>query len=123
SSPLLTPPSVPDPLSLHDALPISVRALLEHADDGAQLALGPLEAVDHGSHVSRIEFHEVLLGSATAPRCYTPRGVLRTPRGICNARRAHRESPPHIGSQHRADGRGPVAPTSASRDLRIRATR
>src|SRR5699024_8028176 len=53
---------------------LAVRALLEHAGDGAQLALGALETVDHGSHVSRIEFHEVLLGSATAPRCYTPRG-------------------------------------------------
>src|SRR5699024_3045208 len=65
---------------------LAVRALLEHADDRTHLALSALEAVDHRSHVSRVEFHEMLLGSATAPRWYTPGGVLRTPGGMCDAR-------------------------------------
>src|SRR5699024_1006199 len=103
---------------------LAVRALLEHAGDGAQLALGALESVDHGSHVGGIEFHEVLLGvGGQHPDAITP-GVYCVPPGVYAMLDEHtaRAPPPHRlaapGGWSRA-----VAPTPASRDLRARAAR
>src|SRR5699024_6820259 len=88
---------------------LAVRALLEHAGDGAQLALGALETVDHRGHIGRIEFHDALLGVGDSiPRIY-PRGCLVYPRGYmrCSMRtpRApgpHRLAAPGARSRARA---------------------
>src|SRR5699024_10397708 len=75
---------------------LAVRALLEHAGDGAQLALGALETVDHRGHIGRIEFHDALLGVGDSiPRIY-PRGCLVYPRGYMRcSMRTPREPGPH----------------------------
>ena len=51
---------------------LAVPALLQHAGDSGQLALGALEPVDHGRQFCGIEFQGFLQRSVACPQFYTP---------------------------------------------------